>query len=816
MPGIFFIYRDFASLSVKRLSLKLSALPLLILIGGGCSTYQNVTGYFNTYYNARKLFNEAVNDVEVSALAQRDSLYFVPYNCGPGPEAKFDKVIEKCSKLIQSYDKSGWVDDAILIIGESYVYKGENESATRKFRELIDNFPASNLVRQAKLWNAKAGYFMKKEDEVLKLTKDLFDEARAEGDNDVLFELLMLEAQIAYERGEYDVAATKYSLASQSSVGDDLRARALYQLGTMYERLGDSKNAAEAYGGVKAFNPPFAIEYQSRLKYGKMLSASQQFDRALAVLDELFEEQLKVEELALVDLEIANTHWARGDSADAFALYTLIDTTYRRTDASAKGYYQRGVIYEKQFVDFEKAREYYTKAKDEFAQSEVTPIAQKKAATLTNYFKLRADIENFDSLLIIARHLDSLKIQSDSMTSMQDTASSEIQERVDSVGHQIDTLKKTGAPVLEVRSDSSDASPEFPDSLSEDSPSSDEAAGSPKGEIGLPPAPDTASDDEAATGRRRERGDTLAKVSASDTLFTKGLKSTKDSLTAKSTREDTSKSARKGSMEPKAVTLPVDSIRSLLGRAKFELGAILFLELQLPDSALRWYHEVVKEYPSSSVVPRTLYAMAEIYRSKNDSGRVDSLYRALIAQHAKSEYAVQAMKLLGMKSDNDLQDSALVHYEAAERLLLERKNGESIKALKEVMRAYPSSPFKSKAMYTIGWIYENVLIDNDSAASWYELLAKEYPSSVYAAAVQAKLAVKADPKALERYVKIKEIHALQPEKAQRKLKDGKKGQGKESQEDELRPGRRNRDRDVEEDDGDEEVEPEEPVEEDDN
>src|SRR3989442_2548330 len=87
-------------------------IPLSIIVG--CSTYQNVTGYFNTYYNAKKLFDEAVTEVESAPQRARDTVYFVGYSGNAGPDAKFDKVIEKCSKIIQFYDKSAWVDDAIL------------------------------------------------------------------------------------------------------------------------------------------------------------------------------------------------------------------------------------------------------------------------------------------------------------------------------------------------------------------------------------------------------------------------------------------------------------------------------------------------------------------------------------------------------------------------------------------------------------------------------------------------------------------------------------------------------------------------------
>src|SRR5215831_7746838 len=157
------------------------------LVLSGCSTYQNFTAYFNTYYNASHLFQEAVDEVERTPMKSLDTLYFNPYAAQAATSQKFDKVIEKCSHIIESYGQSKYADDAVLMIGKSFVYKGENESGVRKFQEFLQSFPTSDLRREAKLWNAKAEFFMKKEDVALKILEDLYDEARSEGDNEILF-----------------------------------------------------------------------------------------------------------------------------------------------------------------------------------------------------------------------------------------------------------------------------------------------------------------------------------------------------------------------------------------------------------------------------------------------------------------------------------------------------------------------------------------------------------------------------------------------------------------------------------------------------
>src|SRR5260221_464280 len=189
---------------LKRFSSSLLCSSLLtLLFVSGCTTYQNVTGYFNTYYNARKLFDEAVGDVRTQTAKDRDTSYFVRAVVPQNIQDKFDKVIEKGSKLIQFYPQSKWVDDAILMIAQSYVYLGEYESGVRKFKELLDLFPDSDLRFEGKLWDARAKYYLNQQDAALAEIKDLFPEARAKGQNDILLKSLMLQARIFWERAEF-------------------------------------------------------------------------------------------------------------------------------------------------------------------------------------------------------------------------------------------------------------------------------------------------------------------------------------------------------------------------------------------------------------------------------------------------------------------------------------------------------------------------------------------------------------------------------------------------------------------------------------
>lgn len=760
---------------------RLMVLGLLFLLSG-CSTYQNITGYFNTYYNASKLFSEAVADVEKMAQKDRDTNYFAAYKVPPVAQTKFDKVIEKCSKLIQFYPQSSWVEDGIMMIGKSYYYLGEYEPASRKFRELMENFPASGLRYEAKLWNAKAQYCARKDDEALKIVKELFPEARADGKEEVLLETLMLEAQIYLDRGEYEQAAATNALAVEVSGDDKLRGMAQYQLAASYEKMGEKLKAANAYARVAEFGPDYAMEFNSRLQRAIMLSEIGHHDEALQLFDDLMQDQLKAEEYALTELEIAKTYWKMKDSTEAFALFSLIDSTYRRTDAAAKAYYERGMIFEKEYLDFKRAAEYFGKARTEFVNSQITPLAQRHSEYLAKYFKLQEELHALDTLLVQSQQRDSLSARGRNDSTIQVSAARD--SMADSTS--VRSLLSDSSLVQNHGNDSTglfqppEAFPVSPDAQSRDS-------------LGATRSLTDKIEDEPIDVERPNP---------------RKVREEEDVLTRKTVAPDTA-SGKKGTMKTTPSSRKPEDIRAEMARIKFELATTFFLEIGIPDSAMHWYREILEHHPTSTYVPKAMYGLAEVLRTLGDSTAVDSLYEVLEREYPESDYALHAKRAQGEEISETLLDSLTLQYQEAEEFLQAGKTEDALRVLKNIASHSDTSEIIAKSKYTIGWLYENALSNPDSAASWYRVLLKEHPTSTYATAAQPKIAVKDDPKTLQKYIKIKEIQAITRPVNRRSPQQGVKPNPQDEDEE---PGinirDRNRDRTIDEDEEPEE-EPEE-------
>jgi tetratricopeptide (TPR) repeat protein len=157
-----------------------------LIAASGCSVGEFIASYFNTYYNAQRLFSEAEEEVwnqPDTRLLGRNLL--AQFTIPSGTRTKFLSVIEKTSKLLQYHPESNLVDNALLMIGMSYYYQAEYPKAERKFIELLDGYPSSNLAVEAKLMLAYTSYKMNARDALktsssaLTAAQEKYDDAAA-------------------------------------------------------------------------------------------------------------------------------------------------------------------------------------------------------------------------------------------------------------------------------------------------------------------------------------------------------------------------------------------------------------------------------------------------------------------------------------------------------------------------------------------------------------------------------------------------------------------------------------------------------------
>lgn len=582
--------------------------------------------YFNTYYNAQRVFGEA----ELETLTLLDARpggrnYLAPCVIGPGPRGKFVSVIEKCSKLLQYHPESSLVDDALMMIGKAYYYQDENQQAERKFRELIDGYPSDGLKLEAEIYLAYVQYRMNDHPAARTTAQALLEEAEKEGEPWLIARSCTVLGRLALEEKDYDAARRYFERAGETGETPAARTAAFIAAAEMFGKLEKYAEAETAYARAERESDTYSGEYRGRIGALRMRAKQGDFEGALVGLDDLRSQGNNREFFGEIDLEIGHVERDRGEIASALQQYAMVDTLYPRTETAANSYFARGELFERVLFRYDSARVAYSKARSENQQAAVAPTAGLRADYLTRYFQYTGEIAKYDSIrqMILA-----------------------------------------------------------PDSLF------------------LPaPGPDSLS-------AARPGGDTARAVPL---------------------------------VRP---TIPLDTVDMRLGENKSELAGLFYASIGLPDSAEKWYREVVEKHPASPSIPRAFFTLAQIYSRDTTSSRSvrDSLYRIIVEKYPGSEFAVECRRLLGLPPLKRVTDSAEVAYARGEDLMNSGRPEAAVDSFRQVARRYPASPWSSRALFAAGWVYENRLANTDSAIAHYERLERLYPASPYAVQVRPRLA----------------------------------------------------------------------------
>ena len=116
--------------TLKRFSVLL--ITGLMLVASGCGMfkdtkleelYHDVTARYNGYFNARMLTQEVVE--EVRKTHQDDFNEILSVYQFPSKEKakqltpKCDKIIEKCTRVLQKHEESKWSDNCYFLMGKA-------------------------------------------------------------------------------------------------------------------------------------------------------------------------------------------------------------------------------------------------------------------------------------------------------------------------------------------------------------------------------------------------------------------------------------------------------------------------------------------------------------------------------------------------------------------------------------------------------------------------------------------------------------------------------------------------------------------------
>ncbi|GAA4378435.1 hypothetical protein [Hymenobacter koreensis] len=370
-------------------------------------SYQNLVARDNGYFLAR----EKMREVEAGLYKERPADYNRTLPLLPVVDsvkavqltADLDDVVKKASLPIQRRPGSDYTDDAYILIGKTRFYRREFEDATKTFKYVNTTSPDANAKHEALIWLMRT-YMTTKEWDNAAYVSALLD--KEQGTERNARELFLTRAQYYIWQGDEKQAIENLNKAIPYIPQKDERSRTRYVLAQLYQNQGQDKEAYAQLNQILKRNPPYELDFFSKLMLGQV-SDLNQTDRAR--LDKYFAKLLKdsknKEYRDKIYYELARLEYRqqRYDKALGLLNQSVRANTQNRAQR-AYAYLLSGRIYYENLQKYRLAAAYYDSTTQSLPREapEYAATAERRDI-LRDFAQQLTTIETQDSLLALAR-----------------------------------------------------------------------------------------------------------------------------------------------------------------------------------------------------------------------------------------------------------------------------------------------------------------------------------------------------------------------------------------------------------------------------
>ncbi|MCE2439034.1 MAG: tetratricopeptide repeat protein [Candidatus Latescibacteria bacterium] len=347
-------------------------LSCIVLLAG---TLVSGCVYYNTFYNARKQFQEAERKREeaenVAATDQKNRQRVFRYR------DFYWRSIRKASIVLDRHPDSEWVDDSLLLIGKAFYWLRSYRDALLKFQELQDNFPESLLLTEALYWKGLSLWAAGRAEEARPALANVGESADPQFTGKARLALAELEA----EAGDHAAAINAYQKLLEARPRG-LATKIWLGIGNARFHLEQYEDALLAYRRVLKSKPKNRINFETRLQIGGILERQGKLDEVLATYNRI----LKIKSLRSYEPEVhlkrANVYQLMGKQEIADEIYNEVIERNPKTEHSAEAYYRLAMFELTSRRNMERAKELFASARKEKSGSDAGKAARDREKDL--------------------------------------------------------------------------------------------------------------------------------------------------------------------------------------------------------------------------------------------------------------------------------------------------------------------------------------------------------------------------------------------------------------------------------------------------
>lgn len=244
--------------------------------------WHNMNARYNGYFYSKENLKESAKKVEKAT--KDDFTRLLPVFVYPDNESAknfyndFDNTIKKSSIVIQRHvimnpkskleipNACRWIDENYLLIGQSHLYKRDLFSALEAFEYVAKVYPQPKAKYAGKIWMIRA------DNEIgsFSLSEELIDEIRAAKDfpkeRSYEREFALASADLYIKREDYPQAIKQLTKGIALTRDKLAKARYIYILAQLHEKLGDTQKASMYYSMVSKLHPSYDMTFSAQIK----------------------------------------------------------------------------------------------------------------------------------------------------------------------------------------------------------------------------------------------------------------------------------------------------------------------------------------------------------------------------------------------------------------------------------------------------------------------------------------------------------------------------------------------------------------------
>lgn len=333
---------------------------IAVVLFSGCA-------YFNTYYNAKKLYDQASQgrgQFPDTALA------------GSSQSGLYQKAIDKFSYVIAKYPKSRWAPPSLLYMAEAFFRRGEYQKAQGLYQDVWQIYPRSPQAARAKLafsvccW--KTGEYERAERILAPLAGQ--DSKSSEPASFML-------ALVKQSSGDLAEASLDWEKFVYQHPKSRLINQALYNWSQCLMQLKDYPQAATILQRLLSRRLTKAQRLRAKLLLAEALEGSDDISRSLDIYHEAARSAVDPNDLRAIDINIARIQASRADNDSARSLLRQVAQKYPRTEASAQAFLLIAELWEQENM-LDSAQYYYNQARSESPGSSFAEQALASASDI--------------------------------------------------------------------------------------------------------------------------------------------------------------------------------------------------------------------------------------------------------------------------------------------------------------------------------------------------------------------------------------------------------------------------------------------------